>query len=106
MSTLHKKDFTTIMFTKGALDQIIQRCDRILIHQKVVLLSKNDKDKILNIADEMAENALRVLALAYKETTILDENHLIFIGLVGRIDPPRKEAIASIKRLKKAGIAS
>lgn len=104
MSTLHKKDFTTIMFTKGALDQIIQRCDRILIHQKVVLLSKNDKDKILNIADEMAENALRVLALAYKETTILDENHLIFIGLVGMIDPPRKEAIASIKRLKKAGI--
>ena len=106
MSTLHQKDFSSIMFCKGALDKVILKCNSILINNKVIPLSNNHKQEIIKAADYMADNALRVLALAYKETNKLDENNLIFIGMVGMIDPPRNEAILSIKRLKKAGIST
>ena len=106
MSTLHQKDFSSIMFCKGALDKVILKCNSILINNKVIPLSNNDKQEIIKASDNMADKALRVLALAYKETNKLDENNLIFIGMVGMIDPPRNEAILSIKRLKKAGIST
>lgn len=54
--------------------------------------------------EKMARQSMRVLALAYKPTSQIEEKNLIFVGMVGMIDPPRKEAIQAIQDLKEAGI--
>ncbi len=104
MSTLHKVNGKNMLFTKGAIDQIIQHCNRIICHNVISPLSVQDKNKLLLEANNMAKNAMRVLALAFKETNQLKEEELVFVGFVGMIDPPRKEAIEAIQKLKTAGI--
>jgi Ca2+-transporting ATPase len=85
-------------YVKGAPDLLLKKCDKILINGKVKKLTKNDMDKILKNNKEFAQNALRVLALAYKDVSEVKkydisniENDLIFVGLVGMIDPPRDQ---------------
>lgn len=95
------------MWAKGALDSILDRCNRIIIDGKIRLITENDKQDILKANDEMSDKALRVLAFAYKEIEDEDEfkeNDLIFIGLLGMIDPPRDEIKAAVKKCKKAGM--
>lgn len=95
------------MWSKGALDSILDRCNRIIIDGKIRLITENDKQDILKANDEMSDKALRVLAFAYKEIEDEDEfkeNDLIFIGLLGMIDPPRDEIKAAVKKCKKAGM--
>ena len=106
MSTKHKKDGKEIVFTKGAIDSILKVTDFILIDGEVRKITQEDKDNIMAASNKMAHDALRVLGLAYKEDSSLTEDNLIFIGLVGMIDPPRKEAKNAVEIFKKAGITT
>ena len=98
------------VFTKGALDSILSICNKISINGKLLDFTKEYKSKVLENSNIMSDKALRVLAFAYKdiskENIVLDslEKDLVFIGMVGMIDPPRLEVKDSIKLCKSAGI--
>jgi len=112
MSTIHKHEKETIAFVKGAPDILIEYCSHILKDGVVRKLTSADKKEILKADEDMAKDALRILAMAYKKvpegtrkfTVENIENNLIFVGLTGMIDPPRAEAKDAIKKAEKAGI--
>lgn len=104
MSVLIQEGNNKIVYTKGALDGVINRCQYILIDGKVEKLSPSHKSSIFKANDAMANKALRVLALAYKKSDNLSEDDLVFIGLAGMIDPPRKEIKDAVKKCKRAGM--
>jgi len=112
MTTVHKLENGYRVFTKGAPDRLILRCNRILLDGKVVDISDDHLQQIQKANDDMASRALRVLGMAYKDLDDLNyadkekelENGLIFVGLVGMIDPPRPEAKEAIKICQRAGI--
>lgn len=99
------------VYTKGAPDMIIDKCSRIMSARGIIKLDEMTKRTIMKLNDGMAGNALRVMGLAYRklETGTYSpgknvENDLIFVGLMGMIDPPRKEAIEAVQKCKLAGI--
>ncbi|BAR86544.1 MULTISPECIES: cation-translocating P-type ATPase [Bacillus cereus group] len=110
MSTVHTYDESYYSMTKGAIDKLLPRCTHIFKNGKIEILTDSDKNQILKAAGAMSQEALRVLSFAFKQydSNDVDINHLekslIFIGLVGMIDPPRTEVKDSIKECKKAGI--
>ncbi|MCH5460413.1 cation-translocating P-type ATPase [Bacillus cereus] len=110
MSTVHTYDESYYSMTKGAIDKLLPRCTHIFKNGKIEVLTDADKDQILEAAGSMSQEALRVLSFAFKQYDSNDvdinylEKNLIFIGLVGMIDPPRTEVKDSIKECKKAGI--
>lgn len=109
MSTIHQVDGKHLMYTKGAPDELISRCEFVEIDGKVIPLTDEKREEILQVNQQFAENALRVIASAYKdiedkEVDFDDESHLVFTGLVGMIDPPREEAKDAIEVCKNAGI--
>lgn len=107
MSTMHlTSDNKKIVFTKGALDSILKHVTSIMVAGKVRKIEKEDIDKIIATNEEMSKRALRVLALAVHESSEIDETNLIFVGLVGMVDPPRPEAKKAVSILKKAGITT
>ncbi len=106
MSTQHTYEGKKIIFTKGAIDSILKVTDRILIKGQVRKITPKDKENIMKASDAMAVDALRVLGLAYNYTNELKEENLVFVGLVGMIDPPRPEAKNAVSIFKKAGITT
>ncbi len=109
MSTFHTIDGKTIMYIKGAPDELLRRCVSIELNGTVQSLSEEKRKEILATNQQFAESALRVIGAAYREmdkvdTSFESENDLTFIGLVGMIDPPREEAKDAISVCKKAGI--
>ncbi|WP_075313180.1 cation-translocating P-type ATPase [Bacillus wiedmannii] len=110
MSTVHTYDENYYSMTKGAIDKLLPRCTHIFKNGKIEVLTDADKNQILEAAGTMSQEALRVLSFAFKQYNSNDvdidrlEENLIFIGLVGMIDPPRTEVKDSITECKKAGI--
>ena len=97
------------MFTKGAPEVILRLCDHELLATGTVTLGSEQQQRILQAASEMASQALRVLALAYREVAPEEhreprEERLVFAGLAGMIDPPREEVALSIASCRSAGI--
>ena len=112
MTTINKVDGKIVVFTKGGVDELLNRCNSYLLNGEVKEDLENYTDVIRKNNEEMAKGALRVLSCAYKE---LDheptkeeleniEKDLIFIGMVGMIDPPREEAKKAVEKCKTAGI--
>ena len=106
MSTQHEYNGKKIIFTKGAIDSILRVATQIEINGKVRKLSDKDKENIMAASDAMAVEALRVLGLAYAYSDELKEENLVFVGLVGMIDPPRPECKNAVDIFKKAGITT
>ncbi|MBR5996666.1 MAG: HAD-IC family P-type ATPase, partial [Bacilli bacterium] len=106
MSTQHEYEGKKIIFTKGAIDSILKVADRISINGEVRKLTEKDKENIMKASDAMAVDALRVLGLAYTYADELKEENLVFVGLVGMIDPPRPECKNAVSIFKKAGITT
>lgn len=106
MSTKHRYQDDDIIITKGALDSILKVTTQIYIDGKARPITKSDVKNIIEASDEMAHDALRVLCLAYKRSSSLSEEDLVFVGLVGMIDPPRPEAKDAVEIFKKAGITT
>ena len=110
MSTLNEEgDGKYRVHTKGAIDNILVRADRILVDGKIVALTEEMKEKILKVATEMSDDALRVLGVAFKDVdSVISpeemEKELVVVGIVGMIDPPRTEVKDSITEAKNAGI--
>ena len=113
MTTIHQlEDGRYLVATKGAPDMLLDRVTKIEKHGEVSAFTEDDRTTLMKLNKEMATQALRVLAMAYKvidtlpETVDTDsiEHDLIFAGLVGMIDPERKEAAAAIKVAQSAGI--
>lgn len=109
MTTVNSIEGKCYTFTKGALESVIESCTKILIDDKICELTNQLKEDIINKNMEMANEALRVLACAYRENNSYEENSkeekdLIFIGLVGMIDPPRKEAKRAVEKCYTAGM--
>jgi len=105
MSVVYLSGKKRIMFTKGAPEKVIAKCTKIWLNGKIRRLDSEKKKEILRINDEFSRSALRVLGFAYKEIVGKPkENDLIFVGLQGMIDPPRKEAKEAVEKCKNAGI--
>ncbi|MCR1950695.1 calcium-translocating P-type ATPase, PMCA-type [Clostridium sp. DSM 100503] len=110
MTTVNAYDKKFNVFTKGAIDSILKISNKILINGEIKEFTKEEKEKVLDASNLMSDDALRVLALGYK---VIDNEHvsideleqdLIFVGLMGMIDPPREEVKGSIQKSKNAGI--
>ena len=100
MSTLHND----MQFSKGAIDVILPKCETILINNQVTKLTKSHINQINQLHDTLSYKGLRILALAYKKCSKMNESELTFIGLAAMIDPPRNEVKQSIKTLKEANV--
>ena len=108
MSTKHIVHGIPTIFTKGAIDVLLERCTKIRDNNGIRPITEEDKKAIMKQNDAFSKNGLRVLAFAYKESdeelTLEAENNYIFIGLISMIDPPRVESIQAVKDAKEAGI--
>ncbi len=112
MTTVNKVGDKYIAYTKGGIDELLAKCTKYEINEEIKDNLSEYKDTIEKYNIEMAKDALRVLAMAYKELdheptdeemkTI--ENNLIFVGMVGMIDPPREEVKLAVEKCKTAGI--
>ena len=112
MTTVHELNGKYIVYTKGAVDELLKRCDNYIVNEEI----KNDLEEYKKTIDEnnedLAKNALRVLGFAYKEIDHVPtneemkdiESNLTFVGMVGMIDPPREEAKQAVEKCKTAGI--
>ena len=107
MSTKHQLENGNIMYTKGALDSILAHATKIRINGEVRPINKDDIKKIYDANTYFSDKALRVLALSYKENVDkIEEDDLIFVGLVAMIDPARPEAKPAVETFKGAGITT
>ncbi len=112
MTTVHKIENKYIVYTKGGIDELLSRCNSYILDGKVENNLEEYKETIDRNNETMAQEALRVLAMAYKEIDHIPtkeemkniENELIFVGMVGMIDPPREEAKKAVEKCKTAGI--
>jgi Ca2+-transporting ATPase len=117
MSTVHRdaeRKERLLVFTKGAPDVLVARCSYEMVGETKRPLSDERRAKILRLNEDLAGEALRTLAVAARElpanalqNTDADEgleHELIFLGLIGMIDPPREEAKQAVARAKSAGI--
>lgn len=111
MTTVHENsEGDKISYTKGAVDIMLSRCTKILVGGKVREITEEDKSLVQSANGQMCKEALRVLALAYKKTGLKNhdklEEDLIFVGLVGMIDPPRAEVKDAVATCKRAGMSA
>ena len=112
MTTIHKIGSKYRIITKGAPDVIIQKCNYIYNNGSTNYMNTSTQNNILNTNEKMATEALRVIAIAYKDVSSLPNNinseniekDLVFVGLIGMIDPPRAGVKEAIFTAKKAGI--
>lgn len=112
MTTVNKIGDKYFVYTKGGIDELLERCNRYIENGQVKLDRDDFEDEVRNVNNQMAQKALRVLGMAYKE---LDhkpsdeeikniEKDLIFVGMCGMIDPPRLEVKEAVAKCKTAGI--
>jgi Ca2+-transporting ATPase len=112
MSTIHQmEDGKKRAFMKGAPEVILDRCSGLQKGDEIVALDDTGRDRILLANEEMAGNALRVLAIAHSDLSETDacgedviERNLVFMGLIGMMDPPREEAIEAVRVCRQVGI--
>ncbi len=106
MTTLHASPQGVISYSKGAPEIILESCTQQLTKDGEILLTAQSRGAILDVARQMASEALRVLAVSFKsDATLKDAEHeMTFLGLIGMIDPPRPEAKSAIQTCEQAGI--
>ena len=110
MSTLHDVDGAPMLYTKGAIDVLLDRSTRLLTAHGPVPLTPELRAEIERVNREQSENGLRVLAFAQRPMeearllTLEDERDYIFVGLISMIDPPRPESVKAVADARRAGI--
>ena len=110
MTTLQEIEGVTTLMTKGAIDVLLARSDRLMTSEGVRELTEADREEIMRVNNSLSEEGLRVLAFGYRELDCVrelsldDEQGYVFIGLISMIDPPRPESVAAVADAKRAGI--
>ena len=112
MTTIHKLGNKYRIITKGAPDVLVKRCSKCYGNNQILSINISISKMIENQNEKMAQQALRVIAVGYKDVDVLPskidsnyiENDLIFTGLIGMIDPPREGVKEAIATCRKAGI--
>lgn len=110
MSVVVDDKGTYHVWTKGAIDELLSHCDRIVTDEGIRPITEEERQKFLRLAEEASQEALRVLGYATREIDFVPkegddvETGLAFIGLTCMIDPPRKEVIGAVESCHKAGI--
>ncbi len=109
MSTVNQTSKGLVIYTKGGVDELLARCSKIYLNNQEMTLSQENINYIKQVNEEMAKGALRVLAMAYKKVDSIGnketfEQDLVYIGMVGMIDPARPEAKEAVQKCKTAGI--
>ena len=112
MTTIHKVNGKYRVITKGAPDMLLGKCNQYYINGTNNLLTYNIRNKIEELNTDMANRALRVIAVSYKDldylpnniTSNVIENDLVFVGLIGMIDPPREGVKEAVATCREAGI--
>ena len=105
MSVVYEDKDQKYSFTKGALEQVLSNCSYYLKNEKVYPMTKAYKANLLKIEEQKSSESLRILAFAYKDKELNNvESDMVFIGLIGMMDPPRDSALEAILTCKRAGI--
>ena len=110
MSTLHDLEGVPTLYTKGAIDVLLDRSDKLMTREGPVPLTEARRAEILAVNDQLSNQGLRVLAFgcrtleAVRPLTLEDERGFTFLGLISMIDPPRPEAIQAVADAKRGGI--
>ncbi len=110
MSVIWQQPSGTVMFTKGAPEVVLEKCQHELREGTVCELTDERRQEIRQQNRQLASRALRLLGFAYRDAPTptddggYQESELVFAGVVGMIDPPRKEALAAVERCHQAGI--
>ena len=106
MTTVHRThNDSCISYTKGSTDELLKRCEYILDNNKIRDIRDADIQNIENAMKQMSDEALRVLSLAIRfDNENAEEDALIYVGMLGMIDPERQEVVESVKVFKRAGV--
>lgn len=105
MTTLHRSGSSTVSYTKGSPDEILKRCDTILLNGKIAPLDTVKRREIAEAMKTLSGRALRLLALGMKTGTNRPmESGLTFVGTVGMMDPIRPEAVKAVRDFRRAGV--
>ncbi|TXE13700.1 cation-translocating P-type ATPase [Algoriphagus aquimarinus] len=107
MGTLHQGPDKNFVAAKGSVEDMLVKCSKVQSGTSITDLTSTEKSNILAESEKMSANGLRVLAFAYKEGTFQDENYLsdlIYVGMIGFLDPPRLDIKETILSCRKAGI--
>lgn len=107
MSTFHRGRNRTFTCTKGAPDEVLKKCDFIFLQGNRVALQEKHRRQIQKVMQEMADQALRTLAIAIRDGgSGPEEKGLTFLGMVGMKDPVRPEAAGAVAQFKRAGVST
>ena len=108
MATLHKSDKGNFVATKGAVEQLLEKCNKIQYGESTKELSEADRKKVLEESEKLSEEGLRILGFAYREEAKIDDGNylteLVYLGSIGFLDPPRLDIKAAIIACRDAGI--
>jgi Ca2+-transporting ATPase len=107
MATLHRAELGNFVAAKGSVEHLLERCGKIQSGSSVLPCSADNKKDILSESERMAADGLRVLAFAYNEGVFDKDNYLndlIYVGLIGFLDPPRLDIKDAILACRNAGI--
>lgn len=111
LSVILSKEDSTILITKGAVEEILSICTKVSYKGEISSISNEIKTNIKSIAQKLNEDGLRVVAVCQKEIStqtnsfsVLDESNMILVGFIGFLDPPKETAKEAIEKLNSAGI--
>ncbi len=108
MGTLHKISTGFLVAAKGSVENLLQACSRINESATIRELNEVDRKKILSDSEQMSANGLRVLAFAYRQEAEINKedyiNSLVYVAMIGFLDPPRLDIKDAIQSCRKAGI--
>lgn len=108
MSVIHTVDGRDLLIIKGAPDVVLGLCEKVLVNGDEIPLTQERRNRITALNEDMANRALRVIAVAFRKAadkSDLKEEKFVFVGMLGMTDPPRPEAAKAVSVCKKAGIA-
>lgn len=106
MTTLHAEGEEKIAYSKGAIERVLEGCNRLYRGGQLIELSRAERDSILRIQKQLMAEGRRVLALSMQPEGRMTEKDMVFLGLVSIQDPVRQEAVEAVRDFRMAGVST